>query len=99
LDPAVARGNGIYGAGLSPGPKFALDVPFGAAGADTATESRDKSASLGVERSGEFNLDCDRLAVVPLTATVQAIGKISERCVLRQHERKRSVFERHRHAA
>ena len=30
-------------------------------------------------RGGEFDLDCDRLAVVPLTETVQAIGKIFER--------------------
>src|SRR3984893_12481901 len=73
--------------------------PFWCGGADTATKSRDKSASLCVERRSKFNLDCDRLAVVPLTATVQAIGKISERSVLRQYKRKRSVFERHRHAA
>ena len=52
----------------------------------------------GVGGSGEFDLDCDRLAVLPLE-TVQAIGKIFERSVLRQHERKRTVFERHRYAA
>ena len=39
--------------------------------------------SLGVGGNGEFDLDCDRLAVVPLTETVQAIGEIFERCVLR----------------
>jgi hypothetical protein len=50
---------------------------------DTATKSRDESASLGVGRNGEFDLDSDRLAVVPLTETVQAIGEIFERCVLR----------------
>src|SRR6202011_6038622 len=73
--------------------------PFWCGGADTATKSRDKSASLGVERRSKYNLDCDGLGVVPLTATVQALRKLSERSVLRQHERKRSVFERHRHAA
>jgi hypothetical protein len=59
----------------------------------TETKSRDESASLRVERSGEFDRDCDRLAVVPLAETVQAIGKIFERCVLRQHERKRTIFQ------
>ena len=40
----------------------------------------------GVGGSGEFDLDCDRLAAVPLTETVQPIGKIFERSVLQQHE-------------
>jgi hypothetical protein len=41
--------------------------------ADTATETklRDESASLGVERSGEFGLDYDGFATVPFTETVQ----------------------------
>jgi hypothetical protein len=56
-------------------------------------------ASPNVGRSGEFDLDCDRLPAVQLTKTVQAIGKIFERSVLQQHERKRTVFERHRYAA
>jgi hypothetical protein len=49
--------------------------------ADTATETklRDESASLGVERSGEFYLDYDGFATVPLTETVQPIGKIFKR--------------------
>ena len=53
--------------------------------ADTTTEtkSRDESASLGVERSGEFDLDYDGFAMVPLTETVQPIGKIFKRGVLR----------------
>ncbi len=68
---------------------------------DTATETkpRDGSASLGVERSGEFDLDSDGFAMVPLTETVQPIGKIFKRSVLRQHERERTVFEGHCHAA
>jgi hypothetical protein len=68
---------------------------------DTATETklRDESASLGVERSGEFDLDCDGFATVPLTETVQPIGKIFKRSILRQHERERTVFECHCHAA
>jgi hypothetical protein len=39
---------------------------------DTVTETkpRDGSASLGVERSGEFDLDCDEFAMVSLTETV-----------------------------
>jgi hypothetical protein len=63
------------------------------------TQSGDESASLDIGCSGKFDLDCDRLTVVPLTKTVQTIGKILERSVLRQHKRKRTVFERHRHAA
>jgi len=56
--------------------------------ADTATETklRDESASLGVERSGEFDLDYDGFATVPLSETVQPIGKIFKRSVLRQHD-------------
>jgi hypothetical protein len=63
--------------------------------ADTTTEtkSRDESASLGVERSGEFDLDYDGFAMVPLTETVQPIGKIFKRSVLRHHERERTLFE------
>jgi hypothetical protein len=64
LDLAIARRNGIYGAGLSPSSHWS------------------RRASL----SGEFDLDCDRLAAVPLTETVQPIGKIFERSVLQQHE-------------
>jgi hypothetical protein len=67
--------------------------------ARTATKSQDESASLGVERSGEFDLDYDGFAVVPLTETVQPIGKIFKRSVLRQHEREHTVFECHCHAA
>ena len=54
--------------------------------ADTATESRDGSASMRVERGGKFDRDCNRLAVAPLTGTLQAMCKIFERSVLRQHE-------------
>jgi hypothetical protein len=36
--------------------------------------------------------------VVPLIQIAQAIGKIFERSVLRQHERKRTLFERYPHA-
>jgi hypothetical protein len=63
--------------------------------ADTRTEtkSRDESASLGIERSGEFDLDYDGFAMMPLTETVQPIGKIFKRSVLRQHERERTFFE------
>jgi len=57
------------------------------------------SALLGLGLSGWYDLDCDRLTAVPLTKTIQAIGKIFERSVLRQHERKRAVCERHRHSA
>jgi hypothetical protein len=46
---------------------------------------------LRVERSGEFDLDYDRFAMVPLTETVQPIGKIFKRSVLRQHERERTL--------
>jgi hypothetical protein len=60
---------------------------------DTATKSRDESASLGVERSGEFDLDYDGFAMMPLTETVQPIGKMFKRSVLRQHERERTFFE------
>jgi hypothetical protein len=60
---------------------------------------RDESASVGVERSGEFDLDYDGFATMPLTETVQPIGKIFKRSVLRQHERERTVFECHCHAA
>jgi hypothetical protein len=34
-------------------------------------------------RSGDFDLDCDGFAMVPLTETVQPIGTIFERSVLR----------------
>jgi len=54
---------------------------------------------MRVERGGKFDRDCDRLAVAPLTQTVQAICKIFECSVLRHHERNRAVFERHCHAA
>src|ERR1700730_4929461 len=43
----------VYGTGVSPGPKFALGVSCWCGGADTATKSRDKSASLGVERADD----------------------------------------------
>jgi hypothetical protein len=59
----------------------------------------DQVSSLGVGRSGEFDLDCDRLGVVSLSEAEQAIGKIFECSVLRQHERKRTLFERYPHAA
>jgi hypothetical protein len=65
----------------------------------TAAKSGDELASMRVGRGGEFDCDCNRLAVAPLTETVQAICKIFERSVLRHHERNRTVFERHRHAA
>jgi len=54
---------------------------------------------MRVERRGKFDRDCDRLAVAPLTETVQALCKIFERGVLRHHKRNRTVFERHRYAA
>jgi hypothetical protein len=50
-------------------------------------------------RGGKFDRDCNRPAVTPLTEAVQAICKIFERGVLRHHERNRTVFERHCHAA
>jgi hypothetical protein len=68
-------------------------------GADTATKPREEAASPGIWRSGEFDLDCDRFAVVPFIQIAQAIGKIFECSVLRQHERKLTVRERHSHAA
>jgi len=93
-------------AGPSPGrPKsdgLSLDWrPLRCSGANTATATklRDEPASLDVGRSGEFHLDCNRFAVVPLIQIAQAIGKIFERSVLRQHERKRTLFERYPHAA
>jgi hypothetical protein len=48
-----------------------------------ATNLNSHPALPGVGGSGEFDLDCDRLAVLPLE-TVQAIGKIFERSVLRE---------------
>jgi hypothetical protein len=54
---------------------------------------------MRLERGGKFDRDCNRLAVAPLTQTVQAICKIFECSVLRHHERNRTVFERHCHAA
>jgi hypothetical protein len=60
---------------------------------------RRRSYALGVERGGEFDVDCHRPAVVPLTETVQAISEIFECSVLGQHERKYTVFESYRHPA
>jgi hypothetical protein len=37
---------------------------------------------VGVKRSVEFDVDCDGLAVVPLTEPVEAIGEVFERGVL-----------------
>jgi len=54
---------------------------------------------MRVGGGGKFDRDCNGLAVAPLTETVQAICEIFERGVLRHHERNRTVFERHRHAA
>jgi hypothetical protein len=69
------------------------------ADAAIATKSRDESESMRVERGGKFDPDCNRLAMAPVTETVQTICKIFERSVLRHHKRNGTVFERHRHAA
>jgi hypothetical protein len=68
-------------------------------GAGTATKPREEAASPVIWRSGEFDLDCDRFAVVPFIQIAEATGKIFERSVLRQHKQKLTVRERHSHAA
>ena len=62
-------------------------------------QAREEATSPGIWRSGEFDLDYDRFALVPFIQIAQAIGKIFERSVLRQHVRKLTVRERHSHAA
>jgi hypothetical protein len=81
-------------------PKLDSGVPRrGFSDTATTTKFRDELASIRVGRGGEFDRDCNRLAVAPLIETVQAICKIFESRVPRQRERKRTVLECHRHVA